>query len=266
MNIYMHDIKINLKTFIFWVIGLVFLIAVGMTKFLGFDGTSGTDMAFILDKIPRVVMMVFGMADVDVLSVGGFYSVLENYVVVCTIIYAIMLGSNSVARESIDKTYEFVFTKPRTRLYILTKKILAAFTYLIVFCILNLIISYIAFIILDINNTIEKEMILFAISNTLIGILFFTLSIFLSAISKKSEKGISLSFKLFMAIYIVSIFYDVFEWPKFMKVIIPIKYFGAIDLLDGKLDVVFVILSLILSGVFLIIAFRSFDKRDLVAA
>ena len=265
MNIYKHDLKINLKPFIFWTIGLLFLIIVGMTKFLGFSGSSGSEMTVILDKIPKIVMMVFGMADVDVLSVGGFYSVLENYIIICTIIYAIILGSNAVARESIDKTYEFVFTKPRTRGYILANKILASFTYLIIFCVLNLLISFAAFSILDINNTIGKEMILFAIANTLVGILFFTLSIFLAATAKKSEKGISSSFKIFMITYIVSIFYDVFEWPVFIKVLIPIKYFGAVDLLASNLDIMFVVLSLVLSGAFLALAFRAFEKRDLMA-
>ncbi len=265
MNIYKHDLKTNIKPFIFWTIGLAFLIIVGMTKFLGFSGSSGSEMTAILDKIPKVVMMVFGMADVDILSVGGFYSVLENYVIICTIIYAIILGSNAVARESIDKTYEFIFTKPRTRFNIISTKILASFTYLIVFCILNVFISFTAFSVLDINNTIGKEMILFAIANTLVGILFFTLSIFLAATAKKSEKGISISFKIFLITYIGSIFYDVFEWPSFIKVLIPFKYFGAVDLLASKIDIVFVALSLVLSGVFLVLAFRAFEKRDLMA-
>ncbi len=265
MNIYKHELKIGLKTFIFWVIVLAFLLVIGMTKFLGVSGSTGNEMAIILEKIPKIILIVFGMGEVDILSVGGFYSVLENYIFIFTIIYAIQLGSNSVARESIDKTYEFIFTKPCTRSYILFNKILAAFTYLFVFCILNLIFSYAAFIILDIDNTIVKEMILFATSNIMIGILFFSMSIFLASFTSKTEKGISNSYKIFMLTYIISVIYDIFNWAKLVKIIVPLKYFRAVDLLEGKLDILFVLISLIFSFVFLYIAFKAFEKRDLNA-
>lgn len=265
MNIYKHDLKIGLKTSIFWTIVLAFLLVIGMTKFLGVSGSTGNEMELILEKIPKIILIVFGMGEVDILSVGGFYSVLENYVIILTIIYAIHLGSNSVARESIDKTYEFIFTKPCTRSYILFNKILAAFTYLFVFCILNLIFSYAAFIILDIDNTIVKEMVLFAISNIMIGILFFSMSIFLAAFANRTEKGISNSYKIFMLTYISSVIYDVFDWAKFIKIAVPFKYFRSSDLLEGKLDILFVVISVIFSFVFLYMAFKTFEKRDLNA-
>ncbi len=265
MNIYKHDLKIGIKPFIFWTIGLVFLIIVGMTKFLGFSGGSESEMALLMDKIPRVVLMVFGMADVDVLSLDGFYSVLENYVIICTIIYAIQLGSNAVARESIDKTYEFIFTKPCTRSYILFNKILASFTYLLAFSILNYVLSYASFFILNIENTIGQEVALFALANALIGLLFFTLSIFLSSFATKSEKGIKNSYILFMVAYFASIVYDVFEWASVIKFITPLRYFKSVDIIAGRFDLLFVVLCLILSIVFLIGAFRAFEKRDLNA-
>ncbi len=265
MNIYKHELKIGLKPFIFWILGLAFLIILGMTKFLGFEGTSGKEMAIILDKIPKVIMIVFGMGDVDILTPGGYYSVLESYAVICTIIYAINLGSNSVARESIDETYEFIFTKPCSRTYILLNKILAAFTYLFIFCILNLVFSYISFIVYDIENTIVKEMILFAISNALVGLLFFTISIFLAAFARKIEKGIGNSYKIFLITYIASVLYDIFNWPEITKIFIPFKYFISTDLLAQNLNIIFVIISLALSSVALFLAFRVFEKRDLNA-
>lgn len=265
MNIYKHELKIGLKPFIFWTLGLAFLLIVGMTKFLGFEGTSGNEMALLLEKIPKVIMIVFGMGDVDILTPGGYYSVLQNYATICTIIYAINLGSNSVARESIDETYEFLFTKPCSRTYILLNKILAAFTYLFVFCILNLVFSYISFITYNIDNTIVKEMILFAISNTLVGVLFFSISIFLAAFARKIEKGIGNSYKIFLITYIASVLYDIFNWPKLTRILIPFKYFKSTDLLVQNLDVSFVIISLSLSMLALDFAFKAFEKRDLNA-
>jgi ABC-2 type transport system permease protein len=217
MNIYKHELKVGFKPFIFWTIGLAFLLIAGMTKFLGFEEATGNGVTMVLEKIPKVILIVFGMGEVDILTPGGYYSVLGSYATICTIIYAINLGSNSVARESIDETYEFIFTKPCSRTYILLNKILAAFTYLFIFCILNLFFSYISFIIYDIDNTIVKEMILFAISNALVGILFFTVSIFLAAYARKIEQGISNSYKIFLITYIASVLYDLFNWSELTK-------------------------------------------------
>ena len=266
MNIYKHDLKIGLKPFIFWTAGLAFLLLAGMAKFLGVSGGSGAEMAAVLDKIPKIFLIVLGMGEVDILSLGGYYIVLESYIAVCIVIYGVFLGSNAVARESIDKTYEFIFTKPCTRFYILFNKISAAFTYLTVLCILNIIFSYAAFIILDIDNTIVKEMILIGTANTLIGILFFSLSVFLAAFASRSEKGTGYGYKIFMLTYIASIIYDVFDRAKILKIFLPLKYFKSTDLLEGNLDVFFVLISLVISFVFLALAFWAFEKRDLNTA
>lgn len=265
MNIYKHELKVGIKPFIFWTIGLAVLLIIGMIKFLGVTETSVNEIALIMEKIPKVILLVFGIGEADIATSGGYYSVLEYYVTICTIIYAINLGSNLVARESIDETYEFIFTKPCSRTYILFNKILAAFTYLLVFCILNLLFSYISFMVYDIDNTIVKEMLLFALSNALVGLLFFTISIFLTSFARKVEKGISSSYKVFLITYILSVLYDIFNWSKYIKILIPFRYFKDVDLLAGNIDFFFVIICLAISSIALIFAFKAFERRDLNA-
>lgn len=67
----------------------------------------------------------------------GYMGILFYYILICTVIYAVHLGTAAVSRESVDKTYEFVFTKPLSRTRILGWKLSAAFFYLLAFCIFN---------------------------------------------------------------------------------------------------------------------------------
>ncbi len=265
MNIYKQELKSCLKTFILWTIVLGVLVIAGMTKFLGFQESSSSDMLVILNYIPKVIMVAFGMSEVNIMTPGGYYSVLQFYVIIITIIFAIKLGTNSVARESIDETYEFIFTKPCSRSFILAFKIIAASTYLFAFFILNFIFSIIAFNIFNINNTIIKEMLLFSISNALIGIMFFAISIFLSALIKNVDRGTSISYNLFFITYIASVLYDVFEWPKQVAKLIPLRYFTAVDILSRNFDISSVIVCILISIIALILAFICFEKRDLNA-
>jgi ABC-2 type transport system permease protein len=69
-----------------------------------------------------------------------------------TSIYAVWLGHNAVSRESIDKTYEFLFTKPKSRTWFLSRKVLTGCLYLTVYCLFNVFFSAASIAVLDIGE------------------------------------------------------------------------------------------------------------------
>ena len=77
----------------------------------------------MLSQMPKPVLALFGMSEVNIETLGGFYAVLEFYAMIVIGCYAVSLGTSAVLRESMDKTYEFLFTKPCGRLRILTVKV-----------------------------------------------------------------------------------------------------------------------------------------------
>lgn len=264
MNILKREIRAGLKTFIFWVIGLFVLVFAGLMKYTAIGGTSDTaGINELLDKFPRIVLAVMGMAGADINTLGGYYTILAYYALVCAAIYAISLGTNAVSRESFDRTYEFVFTKPRSRSYILRMKLLAVWFYLFLFSILNYVFSVSAVSALGISEDLRIPMLLFSFEILLVGTVFFALSAFLSAAAKKADKGALLGNLCFLFAFMAGIVYDMFSDKNVLKIFSPLKYLNPVDLLDGKLDLLAVVVCVALILVLFWGAFKSFGKKDL---
>lgn len=260
MNILKRELKAGRKAFILWSIGLFFIMLAGMAKYTGFEGDN--TVMEIFDSFPKIVLAVFGMVGVDISSLGGYYAILVYYGIICAVIYGISLGSNVVNRERIDKTYEFIFTKPRSRAYILCCKFLSAVIYITLYSILNYIFSISSIAIIKLENTIAKPIALYTLSMWMVSILFCTLALLLCVVCKKTEKGILYSNLSFVVAFVGGMIYDMLENGEFFRIFSPLKYFLPTDVLNGKLDIFYVIICLAFSTIFMFLSVRLFERKE----
>ncbi len=265
MNIVKHELHAGMKSFLLWTLGLFFLDFAGLTKFTGISGAGNADVMKLMNQFPRIVLAVFGMVGLDINSLGGYYSVLAFYALICISIYGIYLGTNSITRESVDKTYEFLFTKPRTRSYILGLKLFTNTIFLAVYSMLHVIISIVAVMTLKIDGNINSQMVLFGVSGFLVGILFFSLGAFLSSIVKRAEKGALYSNLCFFLLFLFGVIFDMSEDNKAIQIVAPLKYFLPTELLDNHLNPIYTLFCIITSGILLFCAVKVFCAKDLTA-
>lgn len=262
MNILKRELKAGLKPFIFWIIGLFILVFIGIIKFEGM-AAGGSGMTDILASFPRVVLAVMGIVGVDVSTLAGYTAILTYYVLICAVIYAVHLGSAAVTRESIDKTYEFVFTKPCSRARVLAMKLTAAWIYLALFSVFYILFSLMAVSSLKTTENITSVILVFTLAVFLIGSLFVALSAFLAAVTQQPDKGSLYGNLAFLYAFILGVVYDMMENGGLLRVISPFKYFIPADLVAGKFDLVYAGIALALIAVLLYGAFKKFKKKDL---
>jgi ABC-2 type transport system permease protein len=262
MNILKRELRAGLKPFIFWTLGLFVLIFLGIMKFEGVS-TGGADISALIASLPRIVQAVLGIVGVDINTLGGYTAILTYYVLICAVIYAVHLGSAAVSRESVDKTYEFVFTKPCSRGRVLSMKLLASWIYLLLFCLLYVIFSLKAAALLKSPEDITVQTELFALSVFLIGSLFVSLSAFLASASRQPDKGSLWGNLAFLYAFILGVVYDLLENGGLLRLISPFKYFLAPDILAKELDPIYAVLTVFLSAVLLWLAFGRFNKKDM---
>ncbi len=263
MNIMMKEIRFGLKPFLFWLLGMSFLLVAGMTKYTAIEG--GADITAIFEKFPKIILAVMGMGGgVDIASIGGYYSVLMYYSFIIVILYAVYLGTSAVNRELIDKTYEFVFTKPRTRSYILMRKVVVGAGFLVVFCLMNIPLSFLGMAIIKTKGADTGFVYTNTIALLFVGLLFFGLGVFWSAILKKPERGATATNLCFLVGFIAGIIYDMYDEASVLQVISPLRFFPPQDVLDGKIDPIFAVGCLIVMGILLFFGFRRFERRDFV--
>ncbi|MFV0466626.1 MAG: ABC transporter permease subunit [Lachnospiraceae bacterium] len=263
MNILKRELKVGMKTFLFWMIGMFMLIFVGMFKFIGFEGE--TSVMEIFDAFPRIVLAVFGMVGVDFTTLGGYYSLIAYYSMLCAAIYGIHLGAGAITREGMDKTYEFIFTKPRSRTFILQRKLLAGLIYLVLFSVMTYLISLLAIKTIDTGEMLASSVVLFNLANFFVSLMFFMIAACISCYVKKDEAGMRFSNLCFLLFFVTSMIYDMLENGGIIKIIAPFKYFAPWDILEGVLDLKFVILCLAAAIGCYFWSVRSFRQKDLLS-
>lgn len=266
MNILKKELQQGVKPFILWTLGIAFLVIGGMMKFYGVSRAESGGLSDMLAQIPKPVLAMFGMAEANIETFGGFYSVLQFYAVIAICCYAIHLGTSSVLRESIDKTYEFLFTKPCGRMVILTMKLLAGLIWLTALCVINGAFSYLAPRLYGIENTIPEKMMLFIVTFYLVALFFFAMSVMLSVLITKSEYAIQASYVVLLISYSLSVVFDMDTRFEFLRFAIPLKYFRASELLVGRVHMGYLTAMLIMMMVFIVISGIGFQRKDLTAA
>jgi len=262
MNIIIKEIKFGLKPFLFWLLGLAFLMVAGMTKYTGIQ--SGLDLDKILAQFPRIVLAVMGMGQgVDFKSLGGYYSVLMYYAFILVILYGIHLGSSAVSRELIDKTHDFIFSKPRTRTNILVHKLVVGAGFLVCFCLMNIPFSYLGIAILKTDGLDTGFVFPYTVVLILVGLLFFAVGAIWSAILTKPERGATVANVIFMVCFITGIIYDMSDKASFLQNISPLRFFETNQLLTGNIDPFYAARCLIAAAILLFLSLKIFEKRDL---
>jgi len=261
MNILKREMRAGCKTFVFWLIGMFVLCFVGIIKYEGYT-TSGT-MTELLASFPRILLAAMGAVGVDIGTLGGYTAMLFYYVLVCAIIYAVHLGSFAITRESVDKTYEFVFTKPRSRAWVLGMKLVSAYVYLLLFCVFNGLFAIMAVGYLKTSDNIAPQIWFCTLTVFLVGALFVALSALLAALAKRPDKGMLYGNLAFLYAFILGVVYNMLENPGLLKVITPFNYFSPVDQVAVKFDPVYAGLTLVLTGACLFGAFHKFKSKDL---
>ena len=265
MNILRREWKAGWKAFLFWTLGLFGLMFTGVVKSTGLTSVEGANAAALIAVFPRIVQAVLGMVGMDMSTFPGFYAVLSRYSAILTAVYAVHLGSSAVSREAADKTYEFVFTKPRTRAFILAQKLLAGWTYLFVFCALNPVFSAIAASVLKLDVQAARTFVPFAAAALCFGTVFFAFAALFAATARSAETGAKLGNYAVLAAFCMGAVHDMLENPGLVRLLSPFRYFPASDLIACRLDPLYLTLCVLLSGLALYMAFRRFEKRDLAA-
>lgn len=261
MNIFSKELKSNIKPFIFWSIGIFLLVAASMVKFEGLSSNTQTTEE-LLKSFPKIVLTLFGMNNLNIMQLDGYYGVIFFFVVIMAAIYASNLGVKCSAYEINEKTSEFIFSKPVSRTHITLMKIFASIVMIILFCLVSYICSLIGIAMLHTENTIINKIILLNISLFFTSIVYFGIGLFLGAIN--SKKGSINSSIVFLLTYIIGIIYDMVENNQIIQFFTPIKYFDISKVIaENKLNIEMIFFSICITFVFIVIGIKNLNKKDL---
>ena len=124
MNIFLRELKSNLKSLLIWGVIVLLFVTVGFAKFSAYEGNP--ELLAILDELPPALLAAFNFEAFNLTTITGFFGVMFSYFALIMSIAAAMWGSDIISKEERDKTVEFALTLPVRREKLVTAKTAAA--------------------------------------------------------------------------------------------------------------------------------------------
>jgi ABC-2 type transport system permease protein len=262
MNIFLRELKANLKSLIVWSVILALLLIIGAAKFSAFAGNP--EMVKMLDSLPDVVMDAMSMRAFNLTTLTGFYGILFIYFGLMGAIAAAMWGSDIISKEERDKTVEFSLVLPVSRSRVVTAKALAALVNCIAFVLITWGIARVAVRSYNPDQGFFDFLRLEMGAMFMIELIFLAIGLLLGCVMKQYKRSGSTAVAIILGTYFMSIISGMHEDLDFLKYFTPFKYFDAGELFrNGQMDGFYLLLTALIIVFSVAAAYWVYNKRDL---
>jgi ABC-2 type transport system permease protein len=264
MNIYKHEFRMMFRSVFSWSLSVALVILLYMTFFSSFSENAAL-LNETLAQFPPELLIAFGMTDVDMSTVLGYFSFIFIFVQIILAIQAASYGFSILSVEERELTADFLLAKPVGRSSILTSKLLAALTGLVITALVVWISSF-AFISLfrDQKPYDANTLVLLLVSVSLFQLVFFSLAMVISVMIKRIRSVTPYAMGLAFGMYVLSVFGDMLG-ENSLELITPFKHFDPNYIIrnlafDPKILISLVVIAISIAGSYLL-----YQRRNIPA-
>jgi ABC-2 type transport system permease protein len=220
-----------------------------------------------LASFPDELLMAFGMTDIDMSTVLGFYGLAFGFVQVCLAIQAANYGFSILSVEERDLTADFLLAKPVGRNRILTSKLLAALTGLAITNIVVWASTLVGIVVFNSGRSWEIEPLVLLLSGMAIFQLFFlTVGMVISLLVKRVRSVIPFSMALAFGMYVLNAFAGMLGDVK-LELITTFKHFDPNYILNNAAyDLPLVLISVAAIIISVVGSYWLYSRKDMRSA
>lgn len=263
MNIFLRELKANLRSTLFWAAFIIFFIYMGISKFQAFTA-SGSDVMEMIESMPEALLSAFQLNAFNLTTVSGYYGVMYTYYALMCAVFAVLLGNNIIAKEERDKTVEFSLTLPIPRHRLITGKLAAALVHCFAFVLVVWGGSVLFALPYDPDPGFFTYLRLMMISLFLIELIFLAVGALLGAAMQDYKRSGSVAVSLLLGSFFLSVVVGLSQDFEFLKYVTPFQYFNQILLLnESRFEAGFIWLSVGIVIAAIAAAYYSYQRRDL---
>ena len=261
MTIFLHELRRSRLPLIIWGYAISFMLGVSiliypeMSSQMEEMSTMFADMgaftsAFGMDQLNFGEFMgYFGVECGNVLGLGGA-------------LFAAIVGASALAKEEREGTAEFLLTHPLTRRRIVTEKLLAVLSQILLLngAVIGISCACMAIVKVDAEaSTLVLLFVAYLIMQIEIAAVTFGLSAFL----RHGELGIGLG--LAFVLYFLNILSNLTEKLEFLKFITPFGYAdGAYIVPEKALEIPYLAVGLGIGVLGIVAAYWKYTKKDIM--
>ncbi|MCA9961094.1 MAG: ABC transporter permease subunit, partial [Anaerolineales bacterium] len=215
MNIFLRELRANVKSLLIWSVIVALFVVVGFSKFSAYEGNP--ELLAILDDLPAAMVEAMNLRAFNLTTITGFYGVMITYFALILSIAAAMWGSDIITKEERDRTVEFALTLPVTRSRLITGKTLAA----VVDSIALLLVTWGAVLAnataYQTDAQFYKFVSLSMLALFIMQLIFLAIGIFLGCAMTHYKRASSLAVSLLLGTYFLSIVSGLDKTLEFLK-------------------------------------------------
>ncbi|HEY80686.1 MAG TPA: hypothetical protein EYP25_01770 [Anaerolineae bacterium] len=262
MNIYLHELRANLKSLLIWIGIVALLVWTGIIKFQVF--TQDPSALALLDAYPQALLDALNMRAFNLSTLTGFFGSMFSYIGLMAAVAAGLWGSGVIVREERRKTVEFALSLPVTRTRWVTAKFLAALTHAALFVLATWALSLLAARSHHPDAAFNAFLARLMAAMFAIELIFLAVGLLIACVMKQPKRTGSVVIGVILTAYYLSLIAGLDDRVDFLKYVTPFKYFDPAQLLHtGGVEPVYWALT---AGVLLVSlagAYVAFNRRDI---
>ena len=264
-NIFRHEFKMHSRSVITWSVAVVALIMIYVSMFRSFAADAAL-LNEMMANFPEALLTAFGMTGIDLATIMGYFSLTFLFVQICLAIQAANYGFSMVSIEEREWTADFLLAKPVGRTQILTSKLLAALSGLMITTVVVWIASVLVVQVVKGDTTYETGPFLLLLLSTVPFQLFFlTVGLVISLLVKRVRSVTPYAMALGFGMYVLSVFGDLLG-ESALEMITPFKHFQPTAIIQaGAWDLPLVLISVAAIAISLVGSYLLYTRRDIPA-
>ena len=264
-NIFRHEFRTRLNSVGTWSLALTAILLIFFSFYPGVADQAAM-MDQLLDNFPRELRAAFGMDELNLASVLGFYSMIFVFVQLCLAVQAGNYGFGLVSIEESELTADFLLSKPVSRQQVLSSKLLAVLASLTV---TNLVVwgsSFAAIWPFRGEGTYQpRTLLLILLSIVIFQLFFLSVGLVISLLVRRVRSVTPYALGLAFGAYVLNAFGGVLGDVK-LELITPFKHLDPNFIIQhGAYDVPLVLINAAFSLVSIALSYWLYIRRDIPA-
>lgn len=269
MNIFKFEFKRLLKSCIIWSLVCGALIALFMALFPTMEDMGMQQI--VNDKMGGMqleILKAFNIdSSMDFTNIFNYLGYAIQYIAMASAVYGAILGVNSLIREESQGTIEFLYSKPVSRIKIVTSKLFSIISIFILYIIIIGTITMGVCIIVKPSDTSIIDLIIkikyLFMGIFLLGLIFMSIGILISSFIKSDKGAIPISIGIFFVSYFLGIIGKLKESFYWLKYFSPFDYYAPGEILNEGFEAKFILIGIFIIVMSIRSSYFIYRKKDM---
>lgn len=264
MNMYLHELKSLYKSTIIWTSAMV---ALAVIYFSVFPGIAKDVIGFkeLLSGYSPSIRSLLSISLDNIGSILGFYSMIFSFITLCGAIQAMNFGISILSKESRERTADFLLVKPVSRSSIVSAKVLAAFTMVLITDVIYYICAFVMANLVKTADYSNQSFFMLNITLFFVQLIFLAIGLVISVFFQKLKAVLPISLGVVFGFYILGALLVTNENDA-ARYIAPFKYFDYNYILKNtSFDGIYLIISAVIIIGAVAASYWIYTKKDIHA-